>query len=204
MRPQTLHRQQRDQCRGGNGQSEHRRVRHVLRHAQDIAKEAFLGNVHAEQLRHLIEHDHKADAGFEAGQDGRRDEIGDEPKPQHGGRDQEGPGQRGERRSCRDQLAWITVRNDKPELCPREDCKSGRRTHAQDTRCAKQRVDDHRHECRVEPDAHRQAGNCRVGHRLGQHDCSGRQACDDIETQPRSGASRCRGRCWSSASLHEP
>ena len=138
-------------------------------------------NVHAEQLRHLIEHDHEADAGLEAGQDGRRNEIGDEPEAKHGGRDQQASGQRGERRSRRDQLARITVGNRKPELRSGEDCKGGRRTHAQDARCAKQRVDDHRHEGSVEPDAHRQARNRRVGHRLGQDDGRSRQACDCIE-----------------------
>ena len=153
----------------------------MVRHAQNVAEEAFLRDVHAEQLRHLIEHDHEADAGLEAGQNGRRNEIGDEPEAKHGGRDQQGPGQRGERRSRRDQLARITVGNRKPELCPGEDCKGGRRTHAQDTRCAKQRVDDHRHEGRVKPDTHRQARNRRVRHRLGQDDGRSRQACDHVE-----------------------
>ena len=42
MGPQPLHRQQSDDCRDGDGQSEQGRVRQMVRHTQNIAKEAFL------------------------------------------------------------------------------------------------------------------------------------------------------------------
>ena len=35
-----------------------------------------------EQLGHLVEHDDQADTGLEAGQDGCRDEVGDEAQAQ--------------------------------------------------------------------------------------------------------------------------
>ena len=54
-----------------------------------VGEEALLGDVDAEQLRHLIEHDHQPDAGLEAGQDRRRDEVGDEPETQQPRRDQQ-------------------------------------------------------------------------------------------------------------------
>ena len=38
----------------------------------EVAEEALLGDVDSQQLRHLVQHDHEADAGLEAGQHRRR------------------------------------------------------------------------------------------------------------------------------------
>ena len=40
----------------------------MMHHAQDVPEKALLGDVDAEQLRDLIEHDDQPDAGLEAGQ----------------------------------------------------------------------------------------------------------------------------------------
>ena len=48
----------------------------------DVGEEALLGDVDAQQLGHLVEHDHEADAGLEAGQHRRGNEVGDEAQAQ--------------------------------------------------------------------------------------------------------------------------
>ena len=48
----------------------------------------------------------------------------------------------------------------------------------------KREIDHHRQESRVEPDLHRQAGDGRVRHRLGNHDRGCCQAGDDVRAQP--------------------
>ena len=54
--------------------------------AEQVGEEALLGDVDAEQLGHLVEHDHEADAGLEAGQHRRGDEVGDEAETQQAAR----------------------------------------------------------------------------------------------------------------------
>ena len=56
---------------------------------------------------------------------------------------------------------------------PGEQCHGRRRAHRHRARAAEQGVDDHRHHARVQPDLHRQVGDRRVGHRLGDHDGTG-------------------------------
>ena len=53
----------------------------MLRDAEQVGEEAVLGDVRAEQLGDLVEHDDEADAGLESGQDRCRDEVGDEAEP---------------------------------------------------------------------------------------------------------------------------
>ena len=53
--------------------------------SDEILEERALREMHAEQLRYLIEHDHDADAGLEAGQHRLRDERGEESEAQDGG-----------------------------------------------------------------------------------------------------------------------
>ena len=60
------------------------RLGQALEQREQILQERALREMHAEQLRHLIEHDHDADAGFEARQHGLRDEIGEKTHAQHG------------------------------------------------------------------------------------------------------------------------
>ena len=156
-----------------------------MRHAQDVPEKSLLGDVDAEQLRNLIEHDHHPDARLEAGEHRGRNEVRDEAEPKHRCPDQQRARQRSERRGRGDQLAGIAVRDRQSQLRACEDCKRRRRTDAENTRCAQQRVNDHRDEGGVEPDAHRKSGDGRIGHRLGQHDGRRRQAGDDIEAQYR-------------------
>ena len=49
-----------------------RRLGHVMRDAEQVAEEALLRDVDAEQLRHLVQHDHEPDPRLEARQHGRR------------------------------------------------------------------------------------------------------------------------------------
>ena len=68
MRPQALHADQDRERRRSHGQRHERSVGQVLRDAEQVAEEALLVDVDAEQFRHLVEHDHQADASLEPGQ----------------------------------------------------------------------------------------------------------------------------------------
>jgi hypothetical protein len=65
------------QHQGGDGC-----LRHVLEDRQQVPEESGLLDMDAQQLRDLIDDDDQADAGFEAGQHGLGDEVGDEAEPQ--------------------------------------------------------------------------------------------------------------------------
>ena len=54
----------------------------MLHEADQALTDVALRDVDAEQLRNLIDDDHDRDAGLEAGQHRRRDEVGEEPEPQ--------------------------------------------------------------------------------------------------------------------------
>ena len=64
----------------GHGERDPRGLGDVAGHAEDVAEEPLLGDVDPEELRHLVEHDHEADAGLEAREHRRGDEVGDEPE----------------------------------------------------------------------------------------------------------------------------
>ena len=49
---------------------------------REVDEEPVLGEVDSQQLRHLIQHDHEADARLEAGQHRRGNEVGDESQAQ--------------------------------------------------------------------------------------------------------------------------
>ncbi|MCY1298048.1 hypothetical protein D9M70_475120 [compost metagenome] len=155
--------------------------------AQDIPEEAFLGEVKAKQLRHLVEHDDEADAGLEADQDRRGDEVGDEAEAEKRSQDEKPTGHRRQRRGCRHQLAGIAIRDGKAELCSGENGKGRGRRDAQHPGRAEKRVDDHRHEGGVETDTDRQTGDRGIGHRLWQNHGSGRETCNHVEPETRSG-----------------
>jgi hypothetical protein len=54
----------------------------VLRDAEEIDEKTLLGDVDAQEFRHLVEHDHEPDSRFEACQHGRGNEVGDESQAQ--------------------------------------------------------------------------------------------------------------------------
>jgi hypothetical protein len=66
MRPQALHAEQHRECRHRHRECHHRRLGKMVQDAQHILKETLLGDVEAEQLGELVEHDHQADSGLEA------------------------------------------------------------------------------------------------------------------------------------------
>ena len=183
MRPQPLHADQHRERRHRHGQRDQRGFGNVLRDAQDVGKEALLGDVDAQELGHLVEHDHEADPGLEAGQDRRGNEVGDEPQPQQAASEQHRADQRGQRGRRRDELGRVAVRNRQAELRAGQDRQRGGGTDAEHARRAEQRVDHHRDEGGVQTDGDGQAGDGRVGHGLGQDDRGGRQAGDHVEAQ---------------------
>ena len=103
MRPDPLQDQQQDQRHHADDQRDDGGIRKVPDEAQNVAEKAFLGYVNAEQLRHLIEHDHQPDPGLEAGQHRHRDEVRDETEAKHRSHDEQATGQRRKRRRRGDQ-----------------------------------------------------------------------------------------------------
>ena len=77
-RRQVLERHEQPQQHHGQDQRGYRGLRHLLREDDQIAEEAGLREMDAQQLRELIHHDHEADAGLEAGEHRVGDEVGDE------------------------------------------------------------------------------------------------------------------------------
>jgi hypothetical protein len=164
-------------------------------------EEALLGDVDAQQLGHLVEHDDEADAGLETGQHRRGDEIGDEAQAQHRGQHQQHADQGDQRGRRRQQPGRVAVGHRQAELCAGQDGQRGGGTDAEHARRAEQRIDHHRHQGRIQADGHRQAGDAGVGHGLGQHDCGRRESGNDVEAQP-AGPGR-RGRRCSLGRVHE-
>ena len=190
MRRESLHEEEQDQGRQPDPERDERGFRQVLREAQEVAEEAVLGDVEAEEFRDLVADDDEPDPGLEAGQDRRGDEVRDEPQPQDRGGDQEQSGQRGQRRGRGDQPAGVAVGYGEGEFGRDQNREGRRRADAQHARGSEQRIDGHRDEGGIEPDADRQAGDGGVGHGLGEHDGCRRDASNDI------GAPRRARRDW--------
>ena len=74
--------------------------------------------MHAEQLRHLIEHDDDADTRFEAGQHWLRDEVGQKTDTQDGGQHEHDADQQGERGCCAHHSAGSAPGATKARLAP--------------------------------------------------------------------------------------
>jgi hypothetical protein len=55
--------------------------------AEQVLQEGALVEMDAQQLGQLVDHDHEADPGLEAGQDRLGDQVGDGAEPQQGGRE---------------------------------------------------------------------------------------------------------------------
>ena len=75
------------------------------------------------------------------------------------------------------------------ERRPGEHGDGRRRAHRQGPRAAEQRVHDHRHHARVEPDLHRQVGDGRVRHRLRDHHRAGGEPTDEVLRRATGGRS---------------
>ena len=131
----------------------------MLRDADDVEEETPLGDVDSQKFRHLVQHDHETDSRFEAGQDRRGDEVGDEPQPHQPRQQQHRADQRGQRGRRRDQLRRVAVRHGQTELRAGQDRQRGSGADAQHPRRAEQRVDHHRDERGIEADRNRQTGN---------------------------------------------
>ncbi len=104
-----------DRERGGG------RLGQAPEQSEEILEERALREMHAEQLRHLIEHDHDADAGFEPGQHGLRDERGEKPEAQDGCEHEHDADHRGQRSGRAQQRGGIAVGHHESEVGARED-----------------------------------------------------------------------------------
>ena len=142
--------------------------------------------MHSEELGRLVQQDDEADAGLEAGEYRRGDEIGDEAQAQEPGEKQQGANQGRQRRRRSEQLGRVAVRDHCTELGASEDRKRGGGTDAEHAGGAEQSVDGHRHEGGVETNLYGQARHGGVGHGLGQHDGGRRKPRDDVEAEPAS------------------
>ena len=152
---------------------------------EEIGEESLLGDMDAQELRHLVQHDHESDPRFEAGQHRRGNEVGDESQAHQSRQNQHGADQRGQGCRRRDKLGRVAVRHGQAELGAGQDRQRGGRADAQHARRAEQRVDHHRDEGGVETHGDGQPGYGRVGHCLGQNDRRGRETGDDIEAKRR-------------------
>ena len=184
-RPQPFHRDQHREGREGDHQRDRRGFGHVVDDADGIEEEAVLGDVDAQQLGHLVEHDHQPDAGLESGKHRRRYEVGDEAESQEPRRDQRGADQQGQRRRRRHEARRIAVRHRQSQLRAGEDRDGRGRADAEHARGAEQRVDRHRDESGIQADRNRQAGHRRVSHRLGKDDRGGGQPGHQVEAEGR-------------------
>ena len=90
-----------------------------------------------------------------------------------------------ERRRNRDQARRHPRRQRPARFCRRQDRDGGGGADAERARGAQQRVDDHRHDGRVEADLQREPGDGRIGHRLRDDDSRRRQPGKEVEPQPR-------------------
>ena len=82
MRPQSLHSDQNDERRRGNGERRPGRFGDMVNDAQEIGEEAVLVDMDSEQLRHLVQHDHEPYARLEPDQDGFADETDESTQAQ--------------------------------------------------------------------------------------------------------------------------
>jgi hypothetical protein len=160
----------------------------MLDNAQQVLEEAVLGDVDAEELGHLVEHDHETDAGLESGEHRGGNEVGNESETGDPGEHQHRADEGGQGRGGGDELGRVAVGNDDGEPGAGEDRERRRRADAQHPRGSQDRVDDHRDEGGVEAHRHRQSGNGGVGHRLRQDDGGRREAGDDVEAQGAGGS----------------
>jgi len=195
MWPQALHADQQYQRRSGDEQRHQRGVGKMLDEAEQVMEKALLGDVDPEQLGHLVEDDDEAYPCLEAGQHRAGNEVGDETETQQRGQDQDRAGQRTQGGDRSDQFRRVAVRHRQPELGGGQDAQCGGGTDAEHAGQAEQRVDQHRHEGRVQADGDGQAGHGRIGHGLRQDDGRGHETGDDVDAQhARAGRNLCGGR----------
>ena len=108
----------------------------MLGDADNVEKKALFIDVDAQQFRHLIQHDHQADARLEASEHRGGNEIGDKPQPQQPGQDQHDAGQRRQRGRCRQQPGRVAIRHRQPELGAGQNRQRGSRADIEHARAA--------------------------------------------------------------------
>ena len=144
----------------------------------------------AEQLRQLAGGDRETDTDLDAGQRGLGDVVDERPEPQQPGDDQD---HADEQRQRREVARRVVPSAATPAAMQRRAGEHGdRRGRADRQRAgtAEQRVHDHRHHARVEPDLGRKVGDRRVGHRLRDDDGAGGESADEVLATARRGRSR--------------
>ena len=183
-REEALESDQQDDHDDPDSQGRQRRVGNGLNDGQQIVEERALGEMDAQQLRDLVQHDDEPDPRLEADQHRFGDEVGDEAQPQERSQHEDGSHQQRQRRRSAHQGRRIAIRGDLAELGRRQDGERRGGAHAERPRRPEHCVDHHRHQRRVEPHLHRQPGDRGVGHRLRNHDRGRDQAGDQVPPQP--------------------
>ena len=140
--------------------------------------------MHAEELRHLIEHDDDADSRFEAGQHRLRDEVGKKTDAQDGCDHEQDADHQGQTRGSAQQESRIAVGDHQGKVGPREDRDRRRGAHAQHARAAEHRINQHRYERGVKPCLDRKARHSGVGHGFRNDHRRRDEAGDDVRSQP--------------------
>ena len=79
-------------------------------------EEALLRDMDSQELWHLVQHDHEADARFKARQHRRGNEVGDESQTHQPCQEQHRASQHGQRGRRRDEPRRVAVRHGQTEL----------------------------------------------------------------------------------------
>jgi hypothetical protein len=103
----------------------HRCVRKPGDERMDVMKERTLHDVKADQLGQLVEHDDNCDTALEAGQHRLRNEVRDEPEPEHGSGSKDNADQQRERSRRNCQLRYPPAAGG--NLAKRGRCQDGQR-----------------------------------------------------------------------------
>ncbi|MNC05124.1 hypothetical protein D3C75_525850 [compost metagenome] len=180
----TLHAHQQQDHEHTDRHGRQRGMADALDRGHQIVQEAAFVDVRAQQLGQLVEHDDHADAGLETHQYRLGNEIGDETQAQQPRDNQDRTHHQGQRGGTGEQGRRIAIGADLAQRGAGKNGQGGRGADAKRARRAEHGIDHHRHQHRVQPDLHRQAGNGGVRQRLGNDHGRCRQPGDHIAAQP--------------------
>ena len=160
----------------GDGERGPREFRDVRDDRGDVAEEALLVDVDAEQLGQLVDDDDEADPRLESGQHRFRNEIGQESEPQDARSEEHRADENGERRRRGERIERRVRPQRFADRGRAQDRDRRGGADAQQARGAQNGVDGHRHQRREQARLHGQLRDGRVGERLRHDDGRGREA----------------------------
>ena len=138
-RRHVLERHEQPQQRDGQEQRRYRRLRQLLRQRDQVAEEAGLREVDAQQLRELVDDDHEADARLEAGEHRVGDEGGDESQAEERRQPEQDPDQHRQRRRGGDERGRVAAWRRTSEFGGRQDGNRRRGADAERSRRSRAR-----------------------------------------------------------------